>query len=291
MTDPSNSGTTENPSSTSNGKTKSSRAPFKAKPEYLLLSQGAEARIWKIPASDDGTKLAMVAKERFSKSYRHPTLDEKLTKTRCRAEGRILEKCQNQKDSYKCIQVPKVLRTEPPVLYIEFIEGVTVREYLEEHILVSQQDTKEDNGKDSFADNQELILIAKQLGTMIAKLHNLGMVHGDLTTSNLMLREERKRAKSNDDEGNPNAGTRNFQTMTMIDFGLAKSTTSAEERAVDLYVLERALSSTHPKLPTNFFDTILESYKNATEQSKQADATLQRLEQVRLRGRKRECFG
>lgn len=250
---------------------------FEPQSDWTLLSQGAEARIWKIPAND--TEAAKVAKERFSKAYRHPVLDEKLTKARCKAEGRILEKCRNPKNQDSpVIDVPKVFRTEPPILYLEFIEGVTVREYLEEHILVkSDIPDKED----------ELKRLALQIGTIIGKLHNLGCIHGDLTTSNMMLRDtSRKRTKPNEEEA---ARFKNNKPIALIDFGLAKSTTSAEERAVDLYVLERALTSTHPKLPETFFETLLETYKPLLEHK--AEATIQRLEQVRLRGRKRECFG
>jgi TP53 regulating kinase-like protein len=79
----------------------------------------------------------------------------------------------------------------------------------------------------------------------------------------------------------------------LIDFGLSKSTTSVEEQAVDLYVLERALLSTHPDLPEHFFDKVLESYASVANKAseKVSQSTLQRLEQVRQRGRKRECFG
>jgi len=77
--------------------------------------------------------------------------------------------------------------------------------------------------------------------------------------------------------------------ILLIDFGLAKSSESDEDRAVDLYVLERALSSTHPSLPETFMDTIiLPAYSKVAPK---ADKVLQRLEQVRMRGRKRECFG
>jgi TP53 regulating kinase-like protein len=102
--------------------------------------------------------------------------------------------------------------------------------------------------------------------------------------------------------------------LILIDFGLAKSTESAEERAVDLYVLERAILSTHPQLPDPFFDRVLSAYSGASdggsgcatdgrgaplaspssrghERNSKARATLTRLEQVRQRGRKRECFG
>ncbi|CAB9515730.1 KEOPS complex subunit BUD32 [Seminavis robusta] len=248
---------------------------FQPQDDWTLISQGAEARIWKIP----GTTVK-VAKERFSKAYRHPTLDEKLTKSRCRAEGRILEKCRNPKDSNLVIDVPQVLRIEPPVLYLEFLEGLTVREYLEDHLLLSLKDD-DDTEKAS-----ELHQLAQQIGSMVGKLHTLGCIHGDLTTSNMMLRGSQPQSKRAKTENDNNVSK---HKITLIDFGLAKNTTSAEERAVDLYVLERALTSTHPKLPQSFLETIMESYK--LEPKKAAEATLQRLEQVRLRGRKRECFG
>jgi TP53 regulating kinase and related kinases len=93
----------------------------------------------------------------------------------------------------------------------------------------------------------------------------------------------------------------------MIDFGLAKSSTSAEERAVDLYVLERALVATHPRLPVLFVPSCLQAYQQALDDNDgsavsatskvsqgragPSKATLDRLEVVRRRGRKRECFG
>ena len=87
----------------------------------------------------------------------------------------------------------------------------------------------------------------------------------------------------------------------LIDFGLAKSTNSTDEQAVDLYVLERALQSTHPELEESFFATLLEAYSETTttttssssgaNSKKPQQSTLQRLEQVQLRGRKQECFG
>jgi TP53 regulating kinase and related kinases len=261
--------------------TTTDKPPFEPQSSWTLLSQGAEARIWKIPATD--REPAKIAKERFSKAYRHPTLDEKLTKSRCRAEGRILEKCRTPKAPEDAIDVPRVIRVDPPILYLEWIDGKTVREYLEDHVLVHEHPP-----------DDELNRLAQQMGTMIGRLHKLGCIHGDLTTSNMMLRDtSHKRSKPNQEEPTvvPHHHHHHLlKSMTLIDFGLAKSTTSAEERAVDLYVLERALTSTHPKLPTTFFPALLEAYKPWLD-SKAADAALQRLEQVRLRGRKRECFG
>lgn len=237
---------------------------------WILLSQGAEARIWKIPASCHNFAASggmdVVAKERFSKSYRHPTLDERLTKQRCRAEARILTKCFESKNN-GVINVPAVLRVDPPILYMEFISGNTLRIVLEQLL-----DTH------SFP---ETIRYAQRLGQIIAEFHNLEIVHGDLTTSNMIVR-----ATGRGDTAIMDAT--GSDDVVLIDFGLAKGADSAEERAVDWYVLERALASTHPRLPENFLPEALQSYKLYASK---AETTLSRLEQVRLRGRKRECFG
>ena len=59
--------------------------------DWSLVNQGAEARVWKLSGNDGNVQW--ICKERFSKAYRHPTLDERLTKRRCRSEARVLEKC------------------------------------------------------------------------------------------------------------------------------------------------------------------------------------------------------
>ena len=76
--------------------------------------------------------------------------------------------------------------------------------------------------------------------------------------------------------------------LILIDFGLARVSNNPEELAVDLYVLERALISTHPELSFQFVEHMLAAYKATSTKSHQV---LHRLGQVRLRGRKRECFG
>jgi len=289
--------------------------------DWILLSQGAEARVWKVPhfprpvATATSSTVVAICKERFSKSYRHRDLDERLTKQRCRTEARLLEKLgattttTKQADSTRLLlDVPKVLRVEntnypePALLYLEYVDGTTVRDYLEDNVLATNQHDK-DNNNTTTTTTLVLPKLAESMGSMIAQLHAEGMVHGDLTTSNMMLRREIVLLEQSSATAAP-------ITITLIDFGLAKHTTSAEERAVDLYVLERALQSTHPTLPASFWETVLQVYaasttattttKEATTASKTksthrrggtADATLARLEQVRQRGRKRECFG
>ncbi|CAJ1967077.1 unnamed protein product [Cylindrotheca closterium] len=236
-------------------KTESKERSFAPPPrdQWTLITQGAEARIWKVPPFDNNDSL--ICKERFPKSYRHPDLDERLIKSRTRSEARVLEKCAKKSE----IRVPKVIRVERNILYMECLDGPTLKQYLRDAVI---SDSTEVDYKNLF----------QNLGTLIARLHNLGVIHGDLTTSNVLM------------EG---------QELILIDFGLAKSTSSVEEQAVDLYVLERALQSTHPELPEDFFDNVLKIYEEvaAVQTKKHSHSTLQRLEQVRLRGRKRECFG
>jgi TP53 regulating kinase-like protein len=319
--------------------------------EWKMISQGAEARVWKLPmaSSDDTipnddddddndtnsnnnnntnddqehTHGFIVCKERFSKAYRHPELDAKLTKSRCRSEAKILEKCTTKSK----IRVPKVIRISPPDLYLEYLTGPSVKKYLQEERQQDhqKQQKKEENGEDvvvvvvatTTMTKSNILDLAQQIGQLVGRLHNIGIVHGDLTTSNMMVLEvnddsNSNKSETNNDDNKKDEGSSSsllsssLFEVALIDFGLSKSTFSVEEQAVDLYVLERALLSTHPELPENFFDHILEKYASTTmsaaaddgnnnDNSKKrknlSQTTLQRLEQVRMRGRKRECFG
>ena len=130
------------------------------------------------------------------------------------------------------------------------------------------------------------MLDAEAVGELVADMHNVNIVHGDLTTSNVMIRNP-PRPPSNGDR-HANAWT---PILVLIDFGLAGTAgnkgVSHEEKAVDLYVLERAFEATHPGSRA-LVEEILRAYKG---RSKTSDSVLQRLGAVRLRGRKRECFG
>lgn len=93
------------------------------------------------------------------------------------------------------------------------------------------------------------------------------MVHGDPTTSNVMLSEE---------------------GLVLLDLGLGGCEAGLEEKAVDLYVLERAIGSTHPNLAP-LLPNVLAAYTQSL--SKGGKAEMARLEEVRARGRKRSMVG
>lgn len=374
--------------------------------EWIPISQGAEARVWRLVCNDGSSRgcdghdengrppppprlVVAVCKERFSKAYRHPDLDAKLTKSRCRMEARILERCASRISGGigGVLRVPRVLRvTLPSLLFLEHLDGDSVRTVLQRHRrrvaavtvaatvaaaagehdpadatggddgdvlgkdgLTANDDDDHDSTEDGPTRNNkkqrtkegprgvvDLEDLALRMGRMVGQIHNIGVVHGDLTTSNMMLLwgEDERGGETdgappshvgNDNNyhdhggggGRSGTGPTTFE-LALIDFGLAKSTSSVEEQAVDLYVLERALQSTHPDLPESFFGSVLAAYSSTTttaaaaadagtttaaaaEKKKPASSskgkqnttqsTLQRLEQVRLRGRKRECFG
>jgi len=123
-----------------------------------------------------------------------------------------------------------------------------------------------------------------RVGTAVGRMHAVGVVHGDLTTSNLMLRPGRKDPV----HGNGSGEARVLDgEIILIDFGLSSQSKSDEDRAVDLYVLERAFGSTHPRAES-LFKEVLNAYGKSF---KGADVVLKKLEEVRMRGRKRSMLG
>ncbi|KAK5583949.1 hypothetical protein RB653_005555 [Dictyostelium firmibasis] len=214
----------------------------------ILISQGAEAKTYET----DLYGLKCIVKERFSKAYRHPTLDQKISAKRILQEVRSLNKCKK-----KGIQVPSLYLVDigNNRIYMEFIKGETVKHYLYKN-------------QESIDHQDQIILTMKELGKQVGIIHEMNVIHGDLTTSNMLLRES-------------------TLELVFIDFGLSYTSNSVEDKAVDLYVLERAFISTHPN-SEQLFQTILSAYELTSPSSK---IVIQKLNQVRLRGRKKTCFG
>lgn len=215
-----------------------------ALPAHALLKQGAEARAYR--ATYLG--LPAVVKERFAKRYRHPSLDARITSRRTVAEARALLRCRQLGVDAPVVYCVDLARSR---IVMERVEGETVKEALLRPGAVAAAAP-----------------LARAIGEAVARLHEAGLVHGDLTTSNMMLRA-------------PGGG------LALIDFGLAQQSEAAEDKAVDLYVLERALVSTHPGSGP-LFDEALAAYR-AT--SPAAEAAARRLAEVQLRGRKRSMVG
>jgi TP53 regulating kinase and related kinases len=153
-------------------------------------------------------------------------------------------------------------------MLMEWVEGYTVRDVLERRKRGGEREATGLMGK---------------IGMAIGRMHEVGIVHGDLTTSNLMVRECSKEETAAAGE----IETRDEGEIVLIDFGLAGQSIQEEDKAVDLYVLERAFGSTHPEAEDEFKEVLRvygESYQGAM-------VVLKRLEEVRMRGRKRSMVG
>ena len=149
---------------------------------------------------------------------------------------------------------------ENSCIYMEDIENsVTVRDFIQKHQKSATSD-----------DQTALEELADKIGKVLASMHSCDIIHGDLTTSNMLLRQP--------ESSSP---------LILIDFGLSQISSLHEDKGVDLYVLERAFLSTHPNTE-ELFDRVLkvygQSYKKSTE-------VLNKLEEVRQRGRKRVMIG
>ena len=150
------------------------------------LSQGAEAKIY---LDKD------IVKDRFKKSYRLEEIDTKLRKFRTRRETKILTKLHEIN-----FPVPKLIESDDKSMKIkmEYLDGKKVRDMLEE------SDYKK---------------ICKEIGKLIAVMHDNGIIHGDLTTSNMVFTDK----------------------VNFIDFGLSYFSDRTEDKAVDLFLLDPRL--------------------------------------------------
>ncbi|SCU98613.1 LAMI_0F15522g1_1 [Lachancea mirantina] len=241
-----------------------------------LISQGAEAVVFithshpYLPnASDD--KEQYIIKYRPAKKYRHPAIDKALTKHRTLSESRILAKL-SQIDG---INVPKLIACDVynGCIWLEFL-GVDLPNQcgfsnLKNFLWMSVADP--------YSQLVEDVLI--KVGRQIGLLQWNDYCHGDLTTSNIVLV--------------PENGT---WSAFLIDFGLGSSSNLVEDKAVDLYVLERAIISTHSSFADKYNQWIMQGFSQIYELHgksglKKLKEITRRFEDVRLRGRKRSMIG
>lgn len=196
-----------------------------------LIAQGAEAVI--------SLSKNKIIKNRLSKSYRIKELDEKIRRQRTRKEVKLLEKAS------KIISVPKIINYDKYQIELEFIKSKKLSNYL-----------------DSLRNAEEICI---QIGENTAKLHDNNIIHGDLTTSNMLLKDRK---------------------VFFIDFGLGFESNKDEDKAVDLHVLKEALEARHFKNSKKFWNKVLKGYNL----SNNANKVLKRLEAVEKRGRYKQAY-
>lgn len=195
--------------------------------EEKIIATGAEAIISRVRNT--------IIKLRVKKGYRHPSIDEKIRKNRTRIEARLLSDARRAG-----VPAPKVIEIDEKEgrLVMEFVDGTRMKELLNE------------------GNAEEL---CRTIGMEVGLLHKAGIAHGDLTTSNMILKDGK---------------------IYLIDFGLAKKTKSVEDFAVDLHLLERALTSAHCGIAERCFCAVLEEYAKSMPHS-----VVERLKEIEKRGR------
>ena len=136
-----------------------------------LLKQGAEGRVF----LSTFLSRPCVVKQRFVKAYRHPSLDLSLTRARLTAESRSLLKVRRAG-----LDVPVVywVCEVERLIVMEHVQGRTVREWMQ--------------GEEG-REEEEVARLMKAIGRTVAAVHAAGVIHGDLTTSNILVRDELQR--------------------------------------------------------------------------------------------------
>lgn len=211
--------------------------------QAIDLARGAEALITKIPFMG----RQVIRKQRFPKRYRHPDLDSKLTARRIQQEARVVLRLRKAG-----LRVPAVYEVDISrgIIIFQYVDGVTLKHFL---------------GKRTDGEQ-----VMRGVGIAVANMHKANVIHGDLTTSNIMV--------SNVDGENQ---------VWIIDFGLSSVGSSDEDIAVDLYVFERAVISAHSEEAEPLNKAFLEAYNITLNR----ESVSKRLVNVRARGRKRDMTG
>ena len=199
-----------------------------------MLSIGAEAVVF----ADEVKKE--VIKQRQPKKYRVNELDDKLRLHRMRREAKVLSALQQLG-----VPVPKLIKTDEKTATItmRLIEGKKARDAL---------------------DSSDYGGICAQIGKSVGIMHKNNIVHGDLTTSNIIL-------SSHDGK------------IYFVDFGLSLFSNKDEDKAVDLHLFRQALGSSHHEIAEDCFAAAIIAYKEANNHGWKI--VLNRLESVEGRGR------
>ena len=222
--------------------------------KQIILAQGAEGII--VLEKD------FIIKDRIPKQYRHPELDKQIIKRRTKAETKLLTKAS------KIINSPFPEKsTEFNKIKMPFIDGKKLSQHLDNFPLKEQKQ------------------ILKKIGNAIAKIHKEDIIHGDLTTSNMILIEDLNIQKTLP-AGRVGGNKINTQKVFFIDFGLGFISKKTEDKAVDLHLLKQALEAKHFK---NWETLLKEAFKEYEKVlgKRESKKIFERITAIERRGRYR----
>jgi len=203
------------------------------------MKKGAEASLF----LEEWHGRRVVMKRRLEKRYRLCELDVAIRCQRTLHEPQLIHRA-------KEAGVPT-----PTIFLVDTTEANIVMEY------VDGEQVKRVLDRLSEA---ERLRLCRHIGAMIGRLHNHGIIHGDLTTSNMILTSSGK--------------------VFFVDFGLGERSTELEARGVDLHLMKRALQSTHYRYADECFEAVLQGYSE-TVGAGVAKTVLEKIREIERRGR------
>ncbi len=198
--------------------------------ENGLIAKGAESNI----VEDKYLNENVILKNRVAKNYRIPEIDDEIRKSRTKLEAKLLSDVKRS-------------GVKTPILYDVDLDEKTIKMEKIDGKMVKDIIT---------IDSDEL---AYEIGQNIAKIHNQNIIHGDITTSNMLV-------NSNDE-------------LVFLDFGLGRYSDLFEDKAVDLLVLKKSLQSIDQKIANHIFEIVLKGY------SEDNDDIIKKIKEIESRGR------
>jgi TP53 regulating kinase-like protein len=201
----------------------------------VLLKKGAEASLF----LEEWHNRKVIMKRRLPKKYRLPELDTEIRSKRTAHEPNIMHKAKEAG-----VPTPTIFMVDlaDANIVMEFVEGKQVKETLD------------------LASREERLRLSSHIGRMIGRLHKHGIIHGDLTTSNMILTP--------------------YGKVVFVDFGLSERSEELESKGVDLHLMKRALQSTHYKHAEDCFRAVIEGYADVVgeEEAKKVTAKIREIE-------------
>ena len=206
--------------------------------ELTLIAKGAEADLLLNP---DWNGVKALIKRRGEKRYRHPELDREIRSQRTIHEASIIHRAKEAG-----VPTPVIYQVDPDdaTIVMEFVEGERMRDIVD------------------GLPGEERKRLFTVIGVMAGRLHGAGIIHGDMTTSNII----------NTAEG-----------PVFVDFGLGEVSSETEKRGVDLNLMHRMLTSTHFRHTEELFAAFEEGYRGCL--GEEAEEALERMEEISRRGR------
>jgi TP53 regulating kinase-like protein len=205
----------------------------------VVLKKGAEATLY---LADWHGRCAVI-KQRHPKLYRPPALDQAIRRSRTIREPQLMHEARRA-------------GVATPIVYLVDVQNATiVMEHVEGHQVKALLD--------GLCEEDQQAL-CRRIGEAVGKLHSAGLLHGDLTTSNMILSSDGR--------------------LFFVDFGLGDRSGELEARGVDVHLLRRALQSTHFGVAEACFRSVMAGYAQAAGEAA-AEAVLAKVREIEKRGR------